>query len=93
MTVPNQCLPAISAHITVDGPASLGCTRGGSQPILTVTLTGTDQWERQLSSPVGISCQYRHPCCSAQFPTGQTVTFRPRLSPVVFEDWYGLQLD
>lgn len=58
--------------VTVDGPASLGCTPAGSAPVLTVnfggTLTGT-----VISSPAGIDCSFNN-TCSAPFTAGSTVT-------------------
>ena len=58
--------------VTVDGPASLGCTPAGTPPVLTVnfgsTATGT-----VVSSPAGIDCSTPS-SCNAQFPTGTSVT-------------------
>jgi hypothetical protein len=61
-----------SATITVDGPASLGCTPAGPQPILTVTVAGTVTGT-VTSSPAGITCSVGS-SCSSQFTTGATVT-------------------
>jgi len=61
-----------SASITVNGPASSGCTPAGPQPILTVTLVGTVPGT-VTSSPSGIVCSDGS-TCSAQFTTGTTVT-------------------
>jgi hypothetical protein len=60
-----------SVPVTVDGPASSGCTPPGPQPILTVTVEGTSG--NVTSSPAGISCD-NGSSCSAPFTTGQTVT-------------------
>jgi hypothetical protein len=58
-----------SAHVVVDGPASLGCPQGGASSTLAVTIgggTGTI-----TSSPAGINCGS---ICATQFTTGTTVT-------------------
>jgi hypothetical protein len=58
-----------SAHITVDGPASLGCPQGGALSNLAVVVsagTGTI-----TSAPAGINCGTT---CAAQFPSGTTVS-------------------
>jgi hypothetical protein len=58
-----------SAHITVNGPASLGCPQGGALSNLAVSIgggTGTI-----TSAPGGINCGTT---CAAQFTTGTTVT-------------------
>jgi hypothetical protein len=75
-----------SVPITVDGPASSGCTPAGPQPILTVTVTGTTTGN-VTSSPAGISCNTGS-SCSAQFVTGQAVmlTATPASG---FQSWQG----
>jgi len=54
--------------VTVDGPASLGCTPAGSAPVLTVNITGTGT---VVSSPAGINCSSTS--CSASFVAGTPV--------------------
>ena len=61
-----------SATMTVDGPASLGCTPAGPQPILTVNFSGTGTGT-VVSSPAGLNCSSPS-SCNATFTTGQTVT-------------------
>lgn len=67
----NSDVVSNSATITVDGPASLGCTPAGPLPILTVTVAGT-LTGTVTSSPVGITCSVGS-SCSSQFTTGTTV--------------------
>ncbi|MGB6481006.1 MAG: hypothetical protein WBF15_18085, partial [Candidatus Sulfotelmatobacter sp.] len=57
-----------SVPITVDGPASSGCTPAGPQPILTVDFAGTGTG----TVTGGISCSTPS-SCSEQFTTGATV--------------------
>jgi hypothetical protein len=74
------------ATVTVDGPASSGCTPAGLQPTLTVTVAGTTSGN-VTSSPGGISCDTGS-SCSSQFTTGQTVTLTA--SPASgFQTWQG----
>jgi hypothetical protein len=75
-----------SVAVTVNGPASLGCTPAGAQPILTVTVTGTTSGN-VTSSPAGISCNTGS-SCSSQFTTGQAVmlTATPASG---FQSWNG----
>jgi len=74
-----------SVAVTVDGPASSGCTPAGPQPILTVDFagdaTGTVTGAISCSSPSS---------CSQQFTTGATVvlTASPTGSST-FEGWSG----
>lgn len=58
-----------SSTITVDGPASLGCTPSGPEPILTVSFAGTGTG----TVTGGVSCSTPS-ACSDQFPIGTTVT-------------------
>lgn len=58
-----------SASITVNGPASLGCTPAGPQPILTISFAGTGTGTVTGS---GISCSTPS-SCSNQFTTGTTL--------------------
>jgi|ERR1017187_8920645 hypothetical protein len=74
-----------SAAITVDGPASLGCTPAGPEPILTVSFaglgTGTVTGSISCSSPGS---------CSEQFVIGSTLTLTA--SPTTnssFAGWSG----
>lgn len=71
------------AHIIVNGPAALGCTPAGPQPILTVNFaglgTGTVTGAINCSSPSS---------CSEQFTTGQTVTLTAApTGGSMFEGW------
>jgi hypothetical protein len=61
-----------SAAITVDGPASSGCTPAGNPPILTVNFSGTATGT-VVSSPAGIDCSSPS-SCNAQYTAGTTVT-------------------
>jgi hypothetical protein len=72
--------------ITVNGPASSGCTPAGPQPILTVTVTGTTSGN-VTSSPAGISCTTGS-SCSSQFVTGQAITLTATPASG-FEMWQG----
>ena len=55
--------------VTVDGPASLGCTPAGPQPILTISFAGNGTGTVTGS---GISCSSPS-SCSDQFTTGTTL--------------------
>jgi hypothetical protein len=82
---PNQ-VTSNAVPITVNGPASLGCTPAGPQPILTVTVTGTTSGN-VTSSPAGISCNTGS-SCSSQFVTGQSVTLTATPASG-FQSWQG----
>jgi hypothetical protein len=58
------------ATVTVDGPASLGCTPAGPEPTLTISFTGTGTGTATGS---GLSCSSPS-ACSDQFPIGTTIT-------------------
>jgi hypothetical protein len=58
-----------SATVTVDGPASSGCTPAGPQPILTVDFAGSGTG----TVTGGISCSSPS-SCNEQFPTGSIIT-------------------
>lgn len=58
------------ATITVDGPASLGCTPAAPEPILTISFAGTGTGTVTGS---GISCSTPS-ACSDQFQIGTTIT-------------------
>jgi hypothetical protein len=58
-----------SAHITVDGPASLGCPQGGATHNLSVNVTGGANGVI-TSAPAGINCGTT---CSAAFSAGSSV--------------------
>jgi hypothetical protein len=58
--------------VTVDGPASLGCTPAGTPPTLTVNFNGTGSGT-VISSPSGVDCSAPS-SCSAQFQAGTSVT-------------------
>jgi hypothetical protein len=58
-----------SASVTVNGPASLGCTPAGPQPILTISFAGTGTGT--VTGP-GISCSSPS-SCSNQFTIGTTI--------------------
>jgi hypothetical protein len=83
---PNEVV-SNSATITVDGPASDGCTPPGPQPILTVTVSGTTVGATVTSSPAGITCSLGS-SCSAQFATGTPVTLTATPASA-FETWSG----
>ncbi|MFZ0419276.1 MAG: hypothetical protein WAM04_14350 [Candidatus Sulfotelmatobacter sp.] len=73
------------ATITVDGPASLGCTPAGPEPILTVSFAGLGSGTVTGS----ISCSSPG-SCSDQFPIGSTLTLAA--SPTTnssFAGWSG----
>jgi hypothetical protein len=59
-----------TSTITVDGPASLGCTPAGPEPTLTISFTGTGTGTAAGS---GLSCSSPS-ACSDQFPIGTTIT-------------------
>ena len=61
-----------SAAITVDGPASSGCTPAGTPPTLTVNFSGTATGT-VVSTPAGINCSSPS-SCNAEFTQGSTVT-------------------
>jgi hypothetical protein len=58
-----------SAHIIVDGPASLGCPQGGGTHNLSVNVTGGANGVI-TSAPAGINCGTT---CSAAFSAGSSV--------------------
>jgi hypothetical protein len=58
--------------VTVDGPASLGCTPAGTEPVLSVNFGGTGTGT-VVSSPAGIDCSSPS-SCSASYPAGSTIT-------------------
>jgi hypothetical protein len=66
---PNDVVSNYST-VTVDGPASLGCTPAGPEPILTVSFGGTGNGTVTGS---GISCSTPS-ACSDQFQIGTTIT-------------------
>lgn len=60
--------------VTVDGPASVGCTPAGAPPILSVTVNETTATSGTVASnPAGISCSIGQ-TCSFQFTAGAAVT-------------------
>jgi hypothetical protein len=73
------------ATVTVDGPAALGCTPAGPEPILTLSFAGTGTGTVTGS----VSCSTPS-SCSDQFPIGSTLTMTA--SPTVgstFGGWSG----
>jgi hypothetical protein len=58
-----------SVPITVDGPASSGCTPAGPQPILTISFAGSGTG---TVTGAGISCSSPS-SCSNQFTAGTTI--------------------
>jgi hypothetical protein len=66
----NSDVVSNSASITVDGPASSGCTPAGPQPILTISFAGIGTGTVTGS---GISCSTPS-SCSNQFTAGTTLT-------------------
>ncbi len=82
---PNDVVSNTST-ITVDGPASLGCTPAGPQPILTISFAGLGTGTVTGS---GISCSSPS-ACSDQLTTGASVTLTA--SPTgtsSFSNWSG----
>jgi len=75
-----------SASITVNGPASSGCTPAGVQPTLTVVVTGTSG--TVTSAPGGIVCSVGS-SCSSQFTTGTTVTLTAAPASSFLGGWSG----
>jgi hypothetical protein len=74
-----------SAAVTVDGPASSGCTPAGTQPILTVSFAGTGTG----TVTGGISCS-TPASCSDQFTAGSTVVLTASATGLsVFGGWSG----
>jgi Divergent InlB B-repeat domain len=65
---PNEVV-SNSVAVTVDGPASSGCTPAGSQPTLTISFAGNGTGT--VSGPA-ISCSTPS-SCSDQFATGTTL--------------------
>jgi hypothetical protein len=59
-----------SAAVTVDGPASSGCTPAGTQPILTISFAGLGTG---TVTGNGISCSSPS-SCNNQFTAGTTLT-------------------
>jgi hypothetical protein len=68
----NNDVVSNSVPVTVNGPASLGCTPAGTAPTLTVNFSGTATGT-VVSSPAGIDCSSPS-SCNAQFTAGTTVT-------------------
>jgi hypothetical protein len=68
----NNDVVSNSAAVTVDGPASSGCTPAGTPPTLTVNFSGVATGT-VVSSPAGIDCSSPS-SCNAQFTAGTTVT-------------------
>jgi hypothetical protein len=74
-----------SSTITVDGPASLGCTPAGTPPILTISFAGIGTGTVTGS---GISCSTPG-ACSNQFTIGTTIvlTASPTGASSTFGGW------
>ena len=68
----NNDVVSNSVAVTVDGPASSGCTPAGTPPTLTVNFSGTATGT-VVSTPVGIDCSSPS-SCNAEFTQGSTVT-------------------
>lgn len=68
----NNDVVSNSVPITVDGPASSGCTPAGTPPTLTVNFSGTATGT-VVSTPAGIDCSSPS-SCNAEFTAGTTVT-------------------
>lgn len=75
-----------SVPVTVNGPASSGCTPAGPEPILTVTVAGTLNGT-VTSAPPGITCSTGS-SCSSQFTTGTSVTLSATPASS-FQSWSG----
>jgi hypothetical protein len=75
-----------SVPITVEGPASSGCTPPGPQPILTISFAGTGTGTVTGS---GISCSTPS-SCSNQFTTGSALVLTASPSGTsIFGGWSG----
>jgi hypothetical protein len=68
----NNDVVSNTAAVTVDGPASSGCTPAGIPPTLTVNFSGTATGT-VVSTPAGIDCSSPS-SCNAEFTQGSTVT-------------------
>jgi hypothetical protein len=74
-----------SAAITVDGPASSGCTPAGPQPILTVDFAGSGTG----TVTGGLSCSTPS-SCNEQFATGSTIVLTATATgSSTFAGWSG----
>jgi len=75
-----------SASITVNGPASLGCTPAGAPPILTIAFAGSGSG---TVTGTGISCTSPS-SCSAQFTAGTTLILTATATGAsTFGSWNG----
>jgi hypothetical protein len=66
---PNEVV-SNAVPVTVNGPASLGCTPAGAEPVLTISFAGTGTGTVTGS---GLSCSTPS-ACSDQFMIGTTIT-------------------
>lgn len=74
-------------NVTVDGPASDGCTPAGPQPILTIDFSGTGTGT--VTGPDDISCSTPS-TCSDQLPTGTTLNLTATATgSSTFSNWSG----
>jgi len=75
-----------SASITVNGPASLGCTPAGSPPVLTISFLGAGSG---TVTGTGISCSTPS-ACSVPFTVGTTLTLTATATGgSTFASWSG----
>ena len=81
-----------AASVVVNGPAALGCTPAGPQPVLTVQVAsaaGTSATGTVTSSPPGITCNVGA-TCSSTFTIGTTITLTATPSgSSSFSSWSG----
>ena len=75
-----------SASVVVNGPANLGCTPAGPQPILTISFAGTGAGT--VTGP-GINCSSPS-SCSNQFTVGTTIDLTASATGTsIFVKWSG----
>ena len=73
-----------SVPVTVDGPASSGCTPAGTQPILTISFAGLGTGT--VTGPFGISCSSPS-VCSNQLTAGTTLMLTATATSGTFAMW------
>jgi hypothetical protein len=75
--------------VTVDGPASLGCTPAGPPTTLTVQFSGGGTGT-VISNPPGIECSAPSTCTSSSFTVGQTILLTATATGTsIFQSWNG----
>jgi len=82
----NNDIVSNSASLTVDGPASLGCTPAGSPPVLTIAFAGNGSG---TVTGTGISCP-GPASCSYEFTAGtQLILTATATGSSTFGSWSG----